>query len=504
VNDLTAAGWIVARFGADAPYSPPSVSVTSATTAFAGAATAGANLLLVGTPLANPSIGTVAIRGPVQVRRGLWRDGGGTVLPSSTGVVLEARNPKDATRAVLIASGNGPEGVQRAAQALAGATMRQFLTGAFTLITTPPVVLAPPSLPNTVALHDLGYSTITLQGTGVLGWHFNFDLQGSPRQDGAFTLDFGHGMRPAGVASSVSVSVNGQLVATRTLSNNDPVLVSWRVPLTADVLHAGTNTLNVNFFLAPSVEGCVQATNPGLWATIDSSSTLTRPPATSSDTAGLRGLPYPLLQNGNPDLTIIVTPDSLASDPGVLNLAVVLGTQSRVDTPGFTVMTAAQATPRLLGGHTVVLDGLPGTNSLLTHLQGSLPLRATADGRLVGESGVFAHVMATEQAGFGLVEAIRSPWDSTQTAIVVSGSQSKGLAVARQSLTAGSLSGSAAIVDLSGAARSVDTSMPVQLSQTTATASKPIQVLALGGLALALVQVLVSIWRGISKKNVRR
>ena len=276
--ELTDAGWILARFGADGASAPPTVSALADAALSAGTASAnGASLLLVGTAGDNPAIGRIAVDAPIRLHDRLWRDAEDRPLPPTEGVILEARSPWNTSRAVLIASGNGQEAVRRAALVLASATLRRLLNGTYATLGTPPIVPATPPISSMSTLRNLGYNSVTLEGSGELSWHLNFDLQGSPTHAGEFSLVFGHGSLPADAASSVRVDLNDQPIASRPLRTDDPIRQQWRMPLPIDALKAGTNVLNVRFFLAPLQPGCQTVTNLGLWATIDASSTLTRP-----------------------------------------------------------------------------------------------------------------------------------------------------------------------------------------------------------------------------------
>ena len=208
--------------------------------------------------------------------------------------------------------------------------------------------------------------------------------------------------------------------------------------------------------------------------------------------------------NGNPDRTIIVLPDSLMDDPGALDLAVLLGAQTRVDAPAFRVLTADQATESILRGHTVILDGLPGTNRLLDQIQSRLPLRSSADAQVLGGSAAAVRATAGERGGFGLVEEFLSPWDSAQITVLISGSRTTMLSAARQAFASGNLTGTVALVDPSGRTRSIDTGVKDQvLPATDTTSGRPIGAATLVVIVLAVLQVLIAAARGVSKKSTR-
>ncbi|MDB5059736.1 MAG: hypothetical protein JWO59_3208, partial [Chloroflexi bacterium] len=253
-TELTAAGNILARFGEDAPSAPPLVSsIAAMELASGGTADADeAHLLLVGTPSDNPALTRIAGHSPIPLRGGLWRDAKGRPLPSSQGVVLEVRSPWNSSYAVLVASGNGEEGVRRAGLVLASGTLRRFLSGTYATLTTTPDVRPAPATAGVSTLGSLGYNPVTLQGSGDLSWHLNFDLQGSPTRAGVFNLVFGHGLLPTDGAPTIRADLNGQPIASRSLRSDDGLRQQWGIPLPIDALRTGTNTLDVHFFLTAS------------------------------------------------------------------------------------------------------------------------------------------------------------------------------------------------------------------------------------------------------------
>jgi hypothetical protein len=506
-TELTAAGDILGRFGEDAPSAPPAVRSVPASTlsGYGGRSAHGAHVLLVGTPRDNPAVGRIGGSSPVPLRAGLWRDAGGRPLPPNEGVVLELRSPWDSSRAVLVASGNGQEGVRRAGLTLASATLRSFLSGKYATLTTAPDVPQTPATSNVSTLASLGYKPVTLQGNGDLSWRLSFDLQGSPTRAGGFTLVFGHGLLPADGAPAVRLDLNGQPIASRSLKSDDGQRQQWSVPLPIDALRPGTNMLDIHFFLAGSQSSCQRVTSPGLWATIETASTLTMPGTDGIAVPDLGKLPSPLLVNANPNRSIIVLPDSSVNDSGALNLAVFMGTQAKVDTPLFEVLTASQATQSKLQGHTVLMDGLPNSNRLVRQIQSRLPLRSSANGQMLGGPTGAIHAAAQMHGTFGLVEEFLSPWDSSQIAVLISGSDARTLPAARLALAGGNLSGTVALVDRSGNARSIDTgSLDQAQAPKTTRSNRPIQAIALGGVLLAAIQVLLALARGVSKKGNRK
>jgi hypothetical protein len=208
------------------------------------------------------------------------------------------------------------------------------------------------------------------------------------------------------------------------------------------------------------------------------------------------------VQNSSADNAILVVPNSLSNDPGALELAVILGAKANDATPSFQVVDAAQVSPAGLRGHTVLLDGIPDTNPLLNQIRAQIPLFSTAGFQTAAGTSSAVRLSAQERSGFGLVEEFVSPWDSSQLAVLVSGSSSTILDGARHALANDDLEGTVALVDAGGNARSVDTSVHEPLAPVqTVTSSRPIRELVIFGIAAALIQILIAAARGGTKKG---
>ncbi len=484
--ELTGGGQVVARFGEDAPAQPPTVTTTLAASLPRQAPLG--TVLLIGTPRDNPVIARLAPTGPVLYIGEQWRDAEGRALPPDAGLVVETPNPWDPHGAVLMVTANGQEGIRRAAMVLGSASLRGLLHGSFALIPTEPALRpTPPLSQGTLTLDELGYQSPTLEGSGEHTTHVNFDLRRLPATDGAFTLVYGHGANVDPVTSSVRVDLNGHPLASRPLGSGDPPRARWRIPLPADQLRLGTNVLTVRFFLGALGTTCFTPPSSSLWGVVDTSSILTLPSSRDSGSPDLSLLPYPLLVDGDPRGTILVAPATVAGMRDTFNLAALLGAQSNVDAPRFTILAADRATPDRLRGHTVVLDDVPPVDPLVRHIQSSLPLRVGAPGAALQLTGAFAAV-AREQSNVGVVEELPSPWDATQAAVFVSASQPALLPAAQRALFEGALNGTVATVDAAGRLQTFDSRAPAATTTagTAAPPARPIRLLGFTGFGLLL------------------
>lgn len=483
--ELTGVGQVVARFGEDAPAQPPRVTTTLAASLPRQAP--GGSVMLIGTPRDNPVIAQLAPYAPVLFFGGMWRDTEGRALPPDDGIIIEKPNPWDSHGAMLMLTANGQAGIQRAALVLSSATLRGLLHGSFALIPTEPALLPTPQLPrDNVTLDELGYQSTTLEGNGEHTTRVSFDLRRLPATDGALTLVYGHGANVDPAASSVRVDLNGSPLSSRPLGEGDPPRMRWRIALPADQLHLGTNTLTVRFFLGALGTTCLTPPS-SIWGAVDASSTLILPSSRGAGSPDLSLMPYPLVVDGDPRNTVLVAPTTVADMRDTINLAALLGAQSKVDTPRFTILAADRATPDRLRGHTVVLDGVPLSDPIVRHIQGQLPLRTDTAGASLQLTGAFA-AAARDRGNVGVVEELPSPWDATQAAVFISSSQPGLLPTAQGALFGGALNGTVATIDVAGRLQTFDSRTPATTTTagTTTAPARPIRLFSFMGFGLLL------------------
>jgi len=486
--ELGGIGRVVARFGEDAADHPPTVSTTLAASLVASEPKG--DLLLVGTPADNLAIAQLASTASVLFVGKVWRDAQGRPLPPDQGLIVEAPNPWDPHAAALMVTANGQEGIRRAAAVLSSAALRGLLHGTFTVVSTMPALpSSPPPLRGALSLFDLGVGSTTVEGSGEQATHVNFDLQQLPTA-GVFTLSYGHGANIDPAASSVRIDLNNRPLASRSLGSGDPPRIRWRIPLPSDQLRLGSNVLTVRFFLTPLSAACVAPPYSSIWGIIDGSSVLTFSSTTSTTLPNLGDLPYPLVSGGDPRNTVLVVPPAVTEMGDTLNLAALLGAQSKVDAPHLMVLPSNRATPDLLRGRTVLLDGVLTSDPLVRGIQARLlsemtvagaPLPTTRSGTLGGAT--------LDWSNAGIVEELPSPWDTTRIALYVSSGQSTLLSAVQQVLFNGALSGTVAIVDAAGHVQSFGARASVSSGVTTSTRRavvRPIHFLTATGLGLLL------------------
>jgi hypothetical protein len=342
-----------------------------------------------------------------------------------------------------------------------------------------------------LTLAQLGQGTTTVQGYGEHVLRFTFDLHQPPARDGSLTLVFSHSATAVSALSSLRVDLNGQPLASRRFQAADALRTHWSMPLPADQLQPGANVVLVHVFLGSPEVSCSLPANDSLWAEVFGSSTVDVPASRAAANPDLRLLPYPLVVNGSPNNTALIVSDVTREQGNALELAVLLGAHSTVDTPSMTVVGARQVQPGLLKERTVVLDGLASTNPLVSRVAPYLPLRANPALELTGQATAL-DASVRESGRVGIAEEFRSPWNATGLAVLFSATQAELLPRVREGAMAGDFGGTVAIVDSRGSAQWFDTVLrsPAAPHQS----KRPIKALTVAGIVALLALVAVTTW----------
>jgi len=167
-----------------------------------------------------------------------------------------------------------------------------------TLAPTPvPVIEQPQFLKQTLSLSDLGYSKDqTLQGV-VVSQNYAFRWPGTwnVKPGNAVTIQFSH---PANLASysSMAVDLNDVRIGSVLFSAENADHGSIKLNIPENIIKSGYNALTLYFYMGINENYCLDLDNPGVWATVHSTSFFDFSYDPASPTPDLGLFPYPLIQ----------------------------------------------------------------------------------------------------------------------------------------------------------------------------------------------------------------
>ena len=401
-------------------------------------------LIVVGTPADQPELATLDL--PLPLQNGKILDANQRALPPDVGVLMLTTTAEDQVP-VLIATGNGAEGVSKAVQFLAQSQDQQIGTGNVVIVNQLTDVPSPPPrewagyLPssNSFQLSDLRtFTNQPFEDVMVRGSHapaLEFDFRALPDDQflpgSSMILRYSYGPQVNPVTSLVEVELDGVPVDGRRLSSvNGATEQEFRLDLPGDRIKPDSK-IQVNFRLDPRERrSCSRVTDQQLWGTIhsDTSFDLKRQNVVNLPDLNLLRFGYPFAAPQDLSSTAIVLPDT----PSPSDLLVLLEMSERLG--------------RLSEAQSVKLDvyrisQLPDETRNTAHLigigtQDQFPFPEVIEGNGFALSNASSRqwqqsqIQATPDAE-GVLKQIVSPWNSERVLLALSSQTPAGLAQVR-------------------------------------------------------------------------
>jgi hypothetical protein len=404
-------------------------------------------LVVIGTPAEQPDLANLDLPLPIQNDRIL--DAQQQALPPDVGVLMLATAAQDQVP-VLIATGNSPEGVAKAAQFLAQSQDQKIGTGSVIYVNQVTEVPTPSSrewagylpLTDSFQLSDLRtYENQSFQDVTVRGSHapaLEFDFRALPDDQflpgSSMVLRYSYSPQVNPVTSLVEVELDNIPIDGRRLSSvNGATQQEFRLDLPDRI--RPDSKMQINFRLDPRERrACSRVTDQQLWGTIhaDTSFSLNRQNVVNLPNLDLFRFGYPFASPQDLSTTAIVIPDN----PTAADLELLLETSERLG--------------RLSKAESVKLN---------VYRTGQLPpeVRSTAHLIGIGTQAQFPFPEAfQEEDGFnlntvslrqwqqsqiqstpdeaGVAKQIVSPWNSERVLLALSSQSPEGLGRVRELL----------------------------------------------------------------------
>ncbi|NEO97460.1 MAG: cellulose biosynthesis cyclic di-GMP-binding regulatory protein BcsB [Symploca sp. SIO2E9] len=397
-------------------------------------------LVIIGTPLKQPELKSLSL--PLPLKDNQILDSKQKVLPPDVGVLILTTTPEN-TAPVLVATGNGPEGVEKAVQFLVNFKDRQMSTGQIILvdkledIPSPPENSWPGYLPRaeTFQLSDLinssgqPFEDITVRGSDSPPIEIDFQALPDDRFESgnSMTLSYSYGPQINAKTSLVEVKLDGvTLVGKRFTSINGGTREKLRVNLPADRIKP-TSKIQVDFRLdARERRSCSRVTDQQLWGTLhtDTSFELNRTRAVKLPNLELLryGFPFAAPQDLSNTAIIVPSEPSVSDLMTALELSGRLGRLSSASSVQLAVYTANSFPKQLRDQRHLVGIGTSSNFPFPKAMKsGGFELR-DASTRRRNQSDI-----QTSPDNDGLIKEIISPWSNKHVLLVLSGQTEKGL-----------------------------------------------------------------------------
>ncbi len=400
-------------------------------------------LVIIGTPAQQPALKSLTL--PLSLTDNQILDKDKKALPPNVGVLM-LTSTTDKKTPVLIATGNGAEGVARAVQFLVQSKDRKIGTGQSIIVKDLNAVASPPArdwpgylpLKDTFQLSELknrnnkSYQDVTVRGSDSPPIEIDFRALPDDQftSGSSMTLNYSYGPQINAKTSLVEVKLDGvSLFGKRLTSIDGGKRETLNVALPADLIKP-TSKIQVDFRLdARERRSCSRVTDQQLWGTLHAD--------TKFDLKRINAVQLPdlkLLQYGFPfaapqDLsnTAIVLPKEPQSSElsTLLELSARLGRLSKAESVGVAVYTS-ETFPKeqrdkrqLIGIGTQKNFPFP---EAFSSTSGGFQLKDTFD-RLFDKSQI-----QPSPANDGFIKEIISPWNKERVLLALGGQTEKGLA----------------------------------------------------------------------------
>ncbi len=397
-------------------------------------------LMIVGTPEQQPTLKSIPL--PIGLADNKIIDSDKKPLPPSVGVLMLTTTP-DKKSPVLVATGNGAEGVAKAVQFLVQNKDRKIGTGQTIIVKDLTLVPSPPPrewqgylpLKDSFQLSDLKtrnnqpFQDVTVRGSDSPPIEIDFPALPDDQfgQGNTMTLRYSYGPQINAKTSLVEVKLDGvALIGKRLTSIDGGTRESLNIPLPADLIKP-TSKLQVDFRLdARERRSCSRVTDQQLWGTLhaDTSFNLKRTNAVQLPDLKLLQYGFPFAAPQDLSSTAIVLP----KEPSTSDLMTLLEFSTRVG-------RLSKANSVQLGVYTV--DGFPKEIREKRQLVGigtqkNFPFpEALQSGDFALKDTVTRQRVKSEvqtlPANDGVMKQIISPWNKERVLLVLSGQTEKGL-----------------------------------------------------------------------------
>ena len=408
----------------------------------------GESLIIIGTPTQQPALKELDL--PFSIAQNQILDGSKNPLPEDVGVLI-LTTTLDGAVPLLVVTGNGPEGVTKAAQFLVQPDTEKIGTGQAILVNNlkdippPPPRQWPKYLPleNSFKLRDIKtqdngkpIEDITVRGSGAPPIQIDFHALPDDEfsRGSSMTLHYSYGPQTNPRTSAVEVLLDGVFIGgARLSSENGAKRQKLNVDLPANLIKSDSK-IEVAFRLNPREPGeCGRFTDQQLTGTVhaDTSFKLNRQQSVKLPSLELLQSGYPFAAPQDLSLTAIVLPESPTNTDLLTMLAFSerLGRLSQANSVKLNVYTTSTLPPDVPKNNHLVAIG--------TREQFPFPEALDSGGFRLGNAFSRQSSQTTIQTlpdNEGIIKQIISPNNRERVLLALSAQTENGLERVRQIL----------------------------------------------------------------------
>ncbi len=397
------------------------------------------NLILIGTPSENPAIGAIASGLDLPLSGSQFSDKSGAPIPADYGVLQLVPNPNNPTRAILVVSGNGPDGVKKAAHVLAQGSLNKILVGRSAIIKDYQKGADYPYrawdgfiLKSGDNFDSLGLPTQTVRGITALPIFYNIKVMPDIFLPGKSFVKlhtiYSYASQLDATQSKLEVLLNGKAIKSVPLDDkNGKSLADLTVDIPTEEFHT-FNDLEYRFHVYPEkYDLCRFVTDVHIWGTVHNTSYIEFPgeiKAPLPDVGLINDGGYPFTAYQDMSKTALVLPDSVGNTDleAMLQFLTRVGRES-ASRKGIELAAyhASKLPDDIKKDRNLIVIGQRKQNKLFDELKDKAALLTEGTWNTLQEDQKAKIAQINYAPGQGIVEEVLSPWNEGRVALLLTG-----------------------------------------------------------------------------------
>lgn len=401
--------------------------------------TASSHLIFVGTPERFPLLDTIAF--PLPVASGKFSG-----LPpesAADGIVQLAHSPWNDSKVVLLVSGTSGEAVNKAAQAVASGKIFVYQNPALAYVREVALLAGNVPIVEDFTLQELGYDTQTISGIGIdqIDYTFFVSKEQLPTREGLLNLVYYHsGLVDYGL-SSLSVDLNGQVIASKPFTAESEQITTLTIKLPPGLLRFGENQLTVRAKMQPDLS-CDFSGFSEPWLVISNQTSMHIPIASPQQFGAaflldLKNYPNMFMTHSNlSDVAFVLARNDPAGWNAAASLAYHLGARAAPPIPDVSVVYADEVKETIRSSSSLILVGKASSLPFLDEFNDVLPAPFDYETNTAAEKGMQIIYRLPQGVSVGYLELIASPYNREKLILLLAGNTDEGVAMSVAALIA--------------------------------------------------------------------
>jgi hypothetical protein len=405
-----------------------------------------ANLIIVGTPKENAAIRLFNDSLPYKISGDQFVDSSGSPIGDNFGILMMVPNPKDRGSAILIVSGNTPEAVLKAANALTQYPTRGILKGNTVIVkeNLPPQLSEFRNWPEYVrtkkaTLMDIQHETKTTRGVTSVPIKYSLnlmpDMSMPPRNFVKMNVIYSYAANLDPDMSKLEILLNNKAfhsVALDNTSGENLKNLELEIPTESVELY---NTLEFRYHLFPiKFDICRFTTDEHVWGTIHNTTSFDFPATIKTvipDMGLINDGGYPFTAYRDMQENVFVLADDFTAYD-VYGMLWVAARLAKLTQPTEAVNFDVVRYSNMKGSHknnkNIITLGTKTRNKLIKDVDPELNLIFGEDQfKILKQDKIDAISELRNEPNQGIIEQMLSPWNTNRVLMVVYGEDDKGL-----------------------------------------------------------------------------